>query len=49
MSVQESGDRSTVQPKVLKIKWEHPGECTVSLVARKRLLRAMKKEGNKNE
>ena len=43
MSVQESGDRTTVQPKILKIKWEHPGKCTVILVARKKLLRAMKR------
>lgn len=43
MSVQESGDRTTVQPKISKIKWEHPGECTVILVVRKRLLRAMKR------
>lgn len=43
MSVQESGDRTTVQPKILKINWEHPGKCTVILVARKKLLRAMKR------
>ena len=43
MSVQESGDRTTVHPKISKIKWEHPGKCTVILVVRIRLLRAMKR------
>lgn len=43
MSVQESGDRTTVQLEILKIKWEHPGECTVILVVRKKMLRAMKR------